>query len=86
MPAPAAGFGHPGCGVVTRHVVFGIRHHGPGSARSLERALDELQPDTVLIEGPPEADAIAALAADKEMQPPVALLAHVVDDPARAAF
>ena len=49
-------------------------------------ALEQLKPDAVLIEGPPEADAIAALAADKEMQPPVALLAHVVDDPARAAF
>ncbi len=42
------------------HTVFGIRHHGPGSARSLERALAELQPDTVLIEGPPEADALLA--------------------------
>ena len=25
--------------------VFGIRHHGPGCARSLRRALDELRPD-----------------------------------------
>ena len=33
------------------HTVFGIRHHGPGSARSLQRALQALQPDTVLIEG-----------------------------------
>ena len=24
---------------------FGIRHHGPGSARSLEAALDDWQPD-----------------------------------------
>jgi hypothetical protein len=39
--------------------VFGIRHHGPGSARSLVRALDALQPDCVLVEGPPEADALA---------------------------
>jgi hypothetical protein len=27
--------------------LFGIRHHGPGSARSLERALQALGPDLV---------------------------------------
>ncbi len=68
------------------HTVFGIRHHGPGSARSLERALDALQPDTVLIEGPPEADALLELAAREDMEPPVALLTYVPDEPARAAF
>src|SRR3954468_20499711 len=68
------------------HTVFGIRHHGPGSARSLERALDALQPDTVLIEGPPEADALLALAAEEASAPPVALLPYVPDEPARAHF
>jgi hypothetical protein len=68
------------------HTVFGIRHHGPGSARSLERALDALEPDTVLIEGPPEADALLELAAREDMAPPVALLTYVPDEPARAAF
>jgi Family of unknown function (DUF5682) len=68
--------------------IFGIRHHGPGSARALGRALDDLRPDVVLIEGPPEADAIVALAADPGMVPPVALLAHAVEggDGRRAAF
>ena len=32
--------------------LFGIRHHGPGSARSLLRALDEWQPEVVLVELP----------------------------------
>src|SRR3954453_21826702 len=68
------------------HTVFGIRHHGPGSARSLERALDALQPDAVLIEGPPEADALVELAAREDMGPPVALLTYVPAEPARAAF
>src|SRR3954454_13216165 len=68
------------------HTVFGIRHHGPGSARSLERALSELAPDAVLIEGPPEADALLGLAADEDMEPPVALLTYVPDEPVRAAF
>jgi hypothetical protein len=48
--------------------------------------LEAYQPQAVLIEGPPEADALAGLAADPAMRPPVALLAHVVDDPARAGF
>ncbi|MFD0272530.1 DUF5682 family protein [Kitasatospora sp. NPDC127111] len=66
--------------------LLGVRHHGPGSARAVAAALESLKPDAVLIEGPPEADPIVGLAAEKEMVPPVALLAHAVDDPARAAF
>ncbi|MFJ5921998.1 DUF5682 family protein [Kitasatospora sp. NPDC092948] len=66
--------------------LLGVRHHGPGSARAVAAALAALQPDAVLIEGPPEADGLTALAAEKDMVPPVALLGHVSDDPARAAF
>ncbi|HEX3623308.1 MAG TPA: DUF5682 family protein [Acidimicrobiales bacterium] len=65
---------------------FGIRHHGPGSARSLDVALDAWRPDVVLIEGPPEGDELVGLAASEEMRPPVALLVHVVDKPRRAFF
>src|SRR3954470_10596839 len=66
--------------------LLGIRHHGPGSARAVATALAELEPDIVLIEGPPEADKIVELAASEEMEPPVALLAYAVDDSTRAAF
>ena len=66
--------------------VLGIRHHGPGSARAVLAALDELQPDRVLIEGPPEADALVAFVADPDLVPPVALLAYRNDTPAAAAF
>ncbi|WP_241002739.1 DUF5682 family protein [Streptomyces sp. CB01881] len=66
--------------------LLGVRHHGPGSARAVAAALERLEPDVVLVEGPPEADPIIGLAAEKTMVPPVALLAHAVDDPARAAF
>lgn len=52
----------------------------------MRAALDAYRPAAVLIEGPPEADALTALAAAPAMRPPVALLAHVADDPARAAF
>ena len=66
--------------------LMGIRHHGPGSARAVRACLDEAPPDIVLIEGPAEADAIAPLAIDAEMEPPVAMLGHVLDHPERAAF
>ncbi|MEV4745940.1 DUF5682 family protein [Streptosporangium amethystogenes subsp. fukuiense] len=66
--------------------VLGIRHHGPGSARSLCDELDRLKPDIVLIEGPPEADELVELARDPDLRPPVALLAHVPGEPSTAAF
>ena len=66
--------------------LFGIRHHGPGCARSLLRALEELRPDCVLIEGPPDAEELIGLAAAEGMEPPVALLAYSPEDPKRGAF
>lgn len=66
--------------------LFGIRHHGPGSARSLRAALDELQPDCVLIEGPPDAQGVLPLLTDAAMQPPVALLVYVPEQPQCAVY
>ncbi len=64
---------------------FGIRHHGPGCARSLAQALQQLQPDAILIEGPPEADELLSLAAHAEMRPPVALLVYAPAMPQHAS-
>lgn len=66
--------------------VFGIRHHGPGSARSLCQALQTLQPDIVLVEGPPEAEAVLSLLIHPEMRPPVALLLYVPNNPQQAVY
>ena len=66
--------------------LLGIRHHGPGSARSVVRALDELQPSIVLVESPFETTAAFAWVGDEGLEPPVALLGHVVGDPRRAVF
>ncbi|MDX8434512.1 DUF5682 family protein [Mesorhizobium abyssinicae] len=65
---------------------FGIRHHGPGSAESLVKALQELQPVAVLIEGPVDASPLLPLLASPEMKPPVALLCYPEDDPAATSF
>ncbi|MFN7947369.1 MAG: DUF5682 family protein [Blastocatellia bacterium] len=66
--------------------IFGIRHHGPGSARSLREALESLRPDAILVEGPPDAADVLPLLAHAEMRPPVALLIYVPDEPQRAVF
>ncbi|GGS21236.1 DUF5682 family protein [Deinococcus knuensis] len=66
--------------------IFPIRHHGPGSARSLDHALSQLNPDVVLVEGPSDADSVLPFLALEDMKPPVALLGYVNDDPARASF
>ena len=66
--------------------VFGIRHHGPGSARSLVAALAEYQPDAVLIEGPADADPLLHWVLADGMTPPLALLGYAPDRPQTAAF
>ena len=66
--------------------VFGIRHHGPGSARSLLAALAEFAPDAVLIEGPADADPLLDWVLSEEMVPPLALLAYAPDEPRTASF
>ena len=66
--------------------LFGIRHHGPGCARSLLQALQALQPDCLLIEGPPDAEGLLPFVLHEELQPPVALLVHAEGDSRQASF
>lgn len=66
--------------------VFGIRHHGPGCARSLRQALIGYLPDIVLVEGPPDAQQVLPLCMDKGMKPPVALLLYAPDQPKQAVY
>lgn len=66
--------------------IFGIRHHGPGSAKHLVKALEEIKPDIILLEGPPEAESILSWSSNPEMKPPVAILAYVPDNPHNAVF
>ena len=66
--------------------LFGIRHHGPGCARSLRLALEALNPDIVLIEGPPDAQEVLPLMRHKAMTPPVALLIYAPDTPVQSGL
>ena len=76
MPAPAD----------ERLHILGIRHHGPGSAALLRKALDLLDPACVLVEGPPEGDGLIQYIADPDLKPPVAMLLHAADEASLASF
>jgi hypothetical protein len=65
---------------------YGIRHHGPGSCKRLLAALERLQPQKVLIEGPADCAELLPLLASKEMRPPVALLAYAAERPECAIY
>ena len=66
--------------------LYGIRHHGPGSARAVVAELERRPPEILLVEGPPEADDLVRWVAHAGLEPPVALLGYAADDPRRAAF
>jgi hypothetical protein len=66
--------------------LFGIRHHGPGSAASLVAALDAFGPDIVLLECPADAEAALATATHPELRPPVALLVYNPKQQGQASF
>lgn len=66
--------------------LLGIRHHGPGSCRNVVNYLHKLKPDLILLEGPAEAEELIPFVADKQMEPPVALLAYQPDQPQNAVF
>ncbi|NJN77388.1 MAG: hypothetical protein HC803_02900 [Saprospiraceae bacterium] len=58
------------------HQIFGIRHHGPGSAKSLKKALEIYQPDVLLVEGPPDAEKAIKHIVEGDLKPPVAILTY----------
>ncbi len=70
----------------SRLKVFGIRHHGPGSARSLLNALEAWQPDALLIEGPTDADKLIKHVSHEKLKPPVAVLVYNPKDLRQASY
>ncbi len=66
--------------------LFGIRHHGPGSAKRLVSALRHLQPDCLLIEAPSDAEAALSGLNLSDMTPPVALLLYNAADLSQASW
>lgn len=68
------------------HSVLGIRHHGPGSSKSMLKALASLQPDLILIEGPPDADKLIQDVENIHLKPPVSILVYDPKNLSEAAY
>ncbi len=66
--------------------VFGIRHHGPGSARRLLRALEALNPDVLLVEAPADAEVLLDSMSLPDLIPPVAMLLYDKNDLSKASY
>ncbi len=78
---------------------FGIRHHGPGSARAVLKALEANPPDCLLIEIPADAESLLSEMggaetensgqnekAESQLNPPVAMLLYDPKDLSRASY
>ena len=66
--------------------VFGIRHHGPGSARRLLKALEALEPDILLVEAPADAENLLENILSPNLIPPVAMLLYHKNDLSKASY
>ncbi len=56
--------------------ILGIRHHGVGSSEMIKTRLEELKPDIILVEGPPEIEEQLKLIGHKDLKPPVAIIVY----------
>jgi len=68
------------------HHLFGIRHHGPGSARNLLKALEQLQPDALLIEAPADTEHLIPKLNTPSLKPPIAFLLYNNKNIKQAAY
>ncbi|NJC28218.1 DUF5682 family protein [Neolewinella antarctica] len=64
---------------------YGIRHHGPNSARRLRAALEAYAPDLILLEMPADAPNLSDVVA-KGLRPPVAMVLYDAKNIERASF
>ncbi len=66
--------------------VYGIRHHGPGSARAVLAALERDRPAVLAIELPADLESELAHVGEAGLVPPVALVAYDAKDVRRALY
>lgn len=62
-------------------ILFGIRHLSPAGAWHLRRLLDRVKPRIVLIEGPSDFNEELKYIPDREVKPPIAMLAYTKESP-----
>ncbi|TVR84570.1 MAG: hypothetical protein EA409_00730 [Saprospirales bacterium] len=56
--------------------LFGIRHHGPGSAKSLKSVLESVRPKVILLECPADAASALDMFLIQEVSPPLSIMLH----------
>lgn len=66
--------------------IFGIRHHGVGSAKNLRKALHHLKPDCILIEVPQDAEGLIEYVVNPDLKPPVAMLIYNAKNIQQASY
>lgn len=66
--------------------ILGIRHHGVGSAKNVAEQLEQLRPDMILIEGPPEITEALALIGHADLKPPVSVMIYNTENPKQSSF
>lgn len=66
--------------------IYGIRHHGPGSTKSLIKALRNQQPDCIIIEGATDGESLISDVSNEGLIPPVALLTYNPKDFSQAVY
>ncbi|MBK9107034.1 MAG: hypothetical protein IPM92_01290 [Saprospiraceae bacterium] len=66
--------------------IFGIRHHGAGSARRLKNALNSFQPDAVVIELPADSQSLISELQNAKHKPPIAFLYYDVDQTSKSIY
>ncbi len=65
----------------TQHIILGIRHHGPGSARSVMEQLRSLQPDAIALEWPDGSQDTIQHISHEEVVPPIAQIQYLKANP-----
>ena len=65
---------------------YGIRHHGPGSARALRAALEADPPEVLAVEMPADFGALLKDIGLVDLRPPIAMVAYVPMDVSRALY
>ena len=66
--------------------ILGIRHHGVGSAKKVLQRLEELKPDLILVEGPPEITPLLKDIGREDLVPPVAIMVYNEKEPSQSSF
>lgn len=66
--------------------ILGIRHHGVGSAKKVREMLEMLNPDMIMVEGPPEITEMLKTIGNKDLKPPVSIMVYNSDIPKQSVF